>query len=86
MKEVKEIFKIDQSFNITDRGVVVTGHFIEGSPLIGYFLVVDIGGQPATVKITGIERGKLMQTAECLGDYFYISMTFPLKKLPRSIE
>jgi len=59
MKEVKGIFKIVQSFNITNRGIVVIGHFLEGYPLIGYFLVVDIDGQPATVKIKGIERGKV---------------------------
>jgi len=58
MKEVKGIFKIDQSFNLTNMGIVVSGHFIEGLPLFGCFLIVDIDGHPATVRIKGIERGK----------------------------
>jgi len=58
MKEVKAVFKIDQSFNLS-VGIVVSGHFIEGYPLIGYNFVVDIDGKPAAVKITGVQRGNL---------------------------
>jgi len=51
-------FKIIESFSITDRGIVVVGHFIDGHARVGSTSIVEIKGTPANVKIIGIEWGR----------------------------
>ena len=50
-------FKIWESFNITGRGIVVVGHFINGHAKVGSTSVVEIKGTSAKVKIIGTEMG-----------------------------
>ena len=50
-------FKIIESFNITNRGIVVVGHFMNGHAKVGSRSIVDIEGTPANVKIIGTEIG-----------------------------
>ncbi len=70
-KDVKAVFKIDQSFNLT-IDITVSGHFVDGFPLIGYYFVVDIDGKQANVKITGYKQATPTQRAKFLGDFFHI--------------
>lgn len=51
-------FKISESFNITNRGIVVVGHFINGHAKVGSRSTVEIKGTSAKVRIIGIEVGK----------------------------
>ena len=47
-----------KSFNITNRGVIVVGHFIDdGKARVGSTSIVEIQGTPAKVKIIGVEVG-----------------------------
>ena len=50
-------FKIETSFNITGRGIVVSGQVIEGVPLVGTFLSANISGEEEIIKIIGTEIG-----------------------------
>jgi len=51
-------FKILDSFNITGRGVIITGYFIDdGKARVGSTSIVEIQGTPAKVKIIGVEVG-----------------------------
>jgi hypothetical protein len=52
------IFKIETSFNITGRGIVVVGQLLEGRLLIGSYISVNITGEDEMVKIIGVEWGK----------------------------
>jgi hypothetical protein len=51
------IFKIKTSFNVTDRGIVAVGHFIEGRASIGSWARIDLNGEAITAKIRGTEMG-----------------------------
>ena len=50
-------FKIIESFNITGRGIVAFGHFIDGHAKVGSTSIVEINGTSANVKIIGIDIG-----------------------------
>jgi hypothetical protein len=50
-------FKIETSFNVSNRGIVAVGQIIEGLPKLGRYISVDISGRKEVLKITGIERG-----------------------------
>ena len=50
-------FKIETSFNITDRGIVVLGQIIEGIPKVGSYISIDISGKEETIKIIGTQNG-----------------------------
>ena len=51
-------FQIIESFNITNRGIVAFGHFINGHAKVGSTSIVEIKGTPANVKVIGIEIGR----------------------------
>lgn len=60
------VFKIKESFKITNRGIVAVGYFIEGMPRIGSMATVEVASQQALVKITGIERGNFDEEGNLL--------------------
>ncbi|HWK02446.1 MAG TPA: hypothetical protein VNS58_02365 [Puia sp.] len=51
------IFQIKTSFNLSGRGIVAVGTFVEGKAPIGSTSHIAIEGRITTVKIRGIERG-----------------------------
>jgi hypothetical protein len=53
------VFKIRQSFNITNRGIVAFGHFIEGNARIGSLATIKVVDKLTPVKVTGIEKGNI---------------------------
>jgi len=52
------IFKIETSFNITGRGIVALGIFIEGMAKLGAKTSVLVNNKLTPVTITGIDWGK----------------------------
>jgi translation elongation factor EF-Tu-like GTPase len=53
------IFEVETSFNITGRGIVAVGKFIEGMAKLGAKTNVVVNDKLTPVTITGIEWGKL---------------------------
>lgn len=50
-------FKIENSFNVSGRGIVAIGQLIEGMPKVGTYISINISDQDELIKIIGIERG-----------------------------
>ena len=51
-------FNIDESFNITNRGIVVLGHSTDTIMKLGQYVTLDIKGTTTAYKIIGTEIGK----------------------------
>jgi hypothetical protein len=58
--EMKKIgtFVIQESFNITNRGIVILGHSPDTIVKPGLYVTLLINETPNTYRITGIEHGK----------------------------
>jgi hypothetical protein len=50
-------FKIETSFNVSNRGIVAVGQLIEGIPKVGSYISINFSGKNRIMKIMGIERG-----------------------------
>lgn len=50
-------FKITQSFNVTNRGVIAVGSIINGHVKVGATSTIILGGNLTPVKIMGTEMG-----------------------------
>ena len=75
------VFKIQQSFNITQRGVVAFGYFTEGQPKIGS--VTNINDKTAFVKVIGIEVGNIDNDGNLL---FGLLLSFKDKDLEEIVK
>ncbi|MBO9199542.1 MULTISPECIES: hypothetical protein [Niastella] len=64
-------FKINDSFRITGRGLVVIGDLIEGRVKIGSVVTFNTGSENATLKVSGVEMGDNRSTGE-----YFVGLTF----------
>ena len=53
-------FTIEESFNITGRGIVVLGYMDEQYPKLGQYIQFTINDTKVACKIIGIERGNVL--------------------------
>ena len=50
-------FRIETSFDVSGRGIIVVGQIMDAIPKTGKFISIEISGKKEVFKITGIECG-----------------------------
>jgi len=67
-------FKINDSFYLTNRGIVLMGDIIEGRVKVGSTIIFAISGKEVIRKVTGVEMGDKISTRE-----YFVGLTFMTK-------
>ena len=61
-------FEIQESFNITGRRIVLSGHPVDHTKiLLGFFVEININDTVYTYKITGVDMGNIVNDKFIMG-------------------